>query len=474
MQRAEFKIVICGSGLAGLMTALALEGALGPMYQIVLIDDGQTPGGEIIYGSVTAPTAYDFLRGLGLDEPTLFSRSATSFSFGTQYVAWPGTSADWVQCHHQILPALGGVPLQHHLTRTGLPLAPLLISDVAARQGRFAHPPEDSANPLSRAEYGYQFSPREWAFLLAEKAANTRINRISSSIASVAATEQGISELVLSSGETVTADLFVDCTGTTRQLMSALSATFATQRSVALNLQTQPAEQLGPACRRVQATADGWMSQTFLQNAIHTLSVQAGENASEGQVCALGSLDAAWQGNAVAIGAAASAQDPLTPGPMVMLQRDIERLLDLVPVSADFAMEQREFNRRFKEDTAHTHLFAAAFYRTSGYDTPFWSAANAAAQSPDLERKLVQFESRGILAKYDLEPFNDEDWTILHHGMGRRAARYDLQAEALPETEIRQQLDGMSRAIQQLAARMPPHHLYVANMKRYFEKQKHV
>ena len=36
-----------------------------------------------------------------------------------------------------------------------------------------------------------------------------------------------------------------------------------------------------------------------------------------------------------------------------------------------------------------------------------------------LKRKITQFESRGVILQYDLEPFNNEDWTQIHLGMGR-------------------------------------------------------
>ena len=473
MQRSELKIVVCGGGLAGRMTALALEGALGTQYEIVLIDDGHANDADIVYGSVTSPTAYDFLRGLGLDEPVLFSNSNTSFSFGTQYYDWPGVSADWVQCHHQILPFLDGVPLQHHLTRNQRQVSPLLISGLAARQGKFAHPPEENTNPLSRAEYGYQFAADEWARLLETKLSRTRVTRVASQIANVSTDQGEIRGVALSSGDAITGDIYVDCTGLKRQLMSAIGASFNTSRKIALKQAVQPADPLGPPCRKVRANANGWSAQVFLQNEVQTLTVERGDDATNSMLCELGHQDAGWVGNAVAIGAAASVHDPLTPGPMVMLQRDIERLLDLVPISSDVSMERREFNRRRIDDSMHTDMFADAFYVSNVAPAPFWRDANAAAQSEGLKRKIVQFESRGVLAKYDLEPFNDEDWMILHHGMGRHAARYDLQADASPKLKIDQQLDGMSRAIEQLVARMPPHHLYVANMKRYFEKQQY-
>ena len=76
----------------------------------------------------------------------------------------------------------------------------------------------------------------------------------------------------------------------------------------------------------------------------------------------------------------------------------------------------------------------------------------AAREEPPHEKlaqKIAQFESRGVLVAFDLEPFNTEDWTILHHGMGRRPARYDRMADRIPEAETRAMVDRMPHDIEE-------------------------
>ena len=472
MDRSEYKIVVCGGGLAGLLTSAALAGALRAPYKIVFIDDRSDIESDILFGSVTAPTAYDFLLSLGLDEPTLFSRTNTSFSFGTHYVNWPSAPGDCMQAHHQPFPLFSGLPLQHHLTRLQQSLGPILISGEAARQGRFAHPPEDRGNPLSRAEYGYQFDPETWSNLMQSDLGQRQIERVSGKVETASSENGVIKSVTLADGRSVVGDLFVDCTGQSRAVLQVAGGVFEGRRSISVQRTTQATPQLGPPCRRVEGSNAGWGAQTFLQDCVQSLQVSNADGA--GIRAELGRVDQAWVANCVAIGRSASVQDPLTPGPMIMLQRDIERLLSLIPVDAVANVERREFNRRFANDHVNTSMFAGAFYMSEpSPENTFWKTAQAAESKPELERKLAQFESRGLLVKYDLEPFNDEDWTMLNFGLGRHPRRHDLQAEAVSKAEIEQQISNLRQAVAQIVSRMPPHHLYVANMKRYFEKQQY-
>lgn len=477
MVSAQQTLVVCGGGLAGRMVAAGLAGGLGPAYRIVLLDDAGDARFDAFYGSVSAPTGYDFYRTLGLDEPTLFLESGTTFSYGTQYKTWPGTRGDWLQCHHLPFPVISGVPLQHHLTQQGEDLAPLLVSAQAARAGGFAHPPQDPKSPLSRAEYGYQFCVEEWTSLLHRHLALSRVQRVQGDLVDVETEGADIRSVRLSSGTEVKGDLFIDCTGPTRHLILAAGGGFEKQREIAARRTNARVEQLGPPHRTVDAYPDGWTSTTHLSDAVHTLSVRAARGADDQSgdlAIGLGRMDQAWRGNCVAIGNAAAVLEPLTVAPMMLLQRDIERLLALVPAGHDHSMERREFNRRFDNDVTHAQLFQSAFFRAGELpQSPYWQDAGASTCSEGLDRKIAQFENRGLLVRYDLEPFNDEDWMILHFGMGRRPERHDRQLDGLPVADSARQISAIKQMVAQMVSRLPPHHVYVTNLKRYLEKQAH-
>lgn len=464
-------LLVIGSGLAGAMTTLSLANSIGRERRLVYLRLSEAPESDAFYGSVTAPTAYDFLRSLGLEEPTLFMRSSTSFSLGTKYANWGGLQP-WIQCHQQPFPLLLGVPMRHHLTRQKRPLASVLVGAQTAELGRFAHPPEDPNVPLSRAEYGYQFSVTEWTALLEGSLRQQSVKMIDAEACKIARDGGKIQSIIPDNGAAISADLYIDCTGQQRRSRDAGNHALLDEKPVRFSVTRTPHQTLGAAYRQIVANDQGWTATTALQDREETFTIE-GATDGESQVH-LGRLSDAWVENCVSIGHAAGMLEPLTPAPMMLLQRDIERLLELIPVTDDMTAERREFNRRFANDFDHAKMFQDAFFHTEHLPTAsYWQTSKAQAQDPRLTRKLQQYENRGVLVRYDLEPFNDEDWTILHAGLGRIPRQYDLQTDSIPRQESVAQLDALQRSIAAMVPKVPPHHLYVTNMKRYFEKQKY-
>lgn len=476
MKPDELTIVVCGGGLAGSLAALALANALSPDVRIVHVSDSGEPADDFLYGSATAPDCHNFLHALGLDERTLLLESNTAFSYGTDFRQWAAPEP-WMLCHHAPFPAPDGIPLRHFLTRTGAALAPLLISAQAAALGRFAHPPENPQHPLSRAEYGYQFVPDEWAELADRLAAGSRIERIREDLASVERHGDLIRAVRTATGKSVCGDLFIDASGQDRHVLGPLSSQFRTTRRIRARVERSATPHLGAPCRMVEATASGWSATTQLQDSqlkIHIDASSDDDRAPESLPFSLGRLDEAWVGNCVGVGHAAWAVEPLTPAPMMLLQRDIERLLELVPASKNMAVERREYNRRFNNDLKHVGLFHDALYRPGSPHVGAFAPPDLANSPPEaLQRKITQFENRGALVSYDLDPFNEEDWTQNHIGMGRSPRRHDRQLDAISLEQAEQTLATLRTSVEQVASRMPPHHVYLARFKAYLEKPRH-
>ncbi|WP_300543719.1 tryptophan 7-halogenase [Maricaulis sp.] len=470
-------IVVCGGGLDGNFVALSLAKTLGADFRIVQIAGSERRADNVFYGSATSPEGYNFLHALGLDERTLLLKSQTAFSYGSFFRRW-ASPQPWILCHHAPFPILAGIPLRHFLTRSGAPLEPLLISARAAALGRFAHPPDDPRNPLSRAEYGYQFSPDEWIELLDSLVANSRVERVRADITGIDHQGDTVSAVQVAGRERVSGDIFVDASGPARHCIGALASNYRATRNVAACAERQDVPQLGPPCRVIEAGPSGWTSTTHLQDSILKIRIDAADDndlpATAIQM-ALGQLDEAWIGNCIAVGHAAWAIEPLTPAPMMLLQRDIVRLQELVPGSDDMTTERREFNRRFKDDLAHANSFHDALYipETRPEAVPR-RPLSPGTGSEALSRKIAQFKNRGILVSYDLEPFNEEDWTQNHLGMGRLPRQHDRQLDAIPVQQAEHDLARLQNVIDQMVSRMPPHHVYLARFKAYLEKKSHV
>ncbi|HEY6125766.1 MAG TPA: tryptophan 7-halogenase [Steroidobacteraceae bacterium] len=478
------RIIVCGNGLAAHLTAVALARQLPPTIRITWVNGADSRDADLFFGGITAPSAYAFNLAAGVSEPRMMLDTDSTFSWGTHFQDWGAANISWVQCSHLPLPIIGGVLFHHHLWRLGIgELEPFLTPAIAARRGVFAHPVDKGPKLLSRAEYGYQFNPYSYRLPFAAAATAFQVEVVTADILEVVCGEGTIFALRLSDGREIEADLFVDCTGPDARLLSRLGVEAPAGRRLRAAYSQRPTERVGPPCRSVVARDFGWQSETSLKGSVARLTVYAPETESEalsahgepqhtGEIT-LGRRASTWVGNCVAIGHAASVLEPLSHAPMLLLEREIDRLLTLVPFSDEMSVERREYNRQGAEDYAHAHIFNRALYETPPKaQTSFWLAAQAEPPDEKLIHKLTQFESRGLLAAFDLEPFTAEDWVVLHHGMRRRPVRHDRMADRTPVEEVRPMLDSMSREIEKLVKTMPTHHDYMLNLVRYLRQNK--
>ncbi|KXI27741.1 tryptophan 7-halogenase [Paraglaciecola hydrolytica] len=478
-QPATSQFLVYGNTLAASMTVLALSKALPKHITLLWVKPMSPCPSDVLYGGLSSPDAYHFNLQYGVTEPELILDTDTTFSFGTHFKHWGDDKRSWMQCFHLPFAATAGVELHHFMTRHKTILGDFLISAQAAIKGTFAHPPVDNPqSPLSRAEYGYHFDPAQWSGIFSKHLDKTRVTLIEQEISSLEHSHkpehsQGhIDYVQLADGTKLQADLYIDCSGTSSQLLSKLNNDFACQRTVQVSNKTQTKAQTGPACRSVTGNKHGWQLITPLRCKDHIVTLVESPYTTEsehGLRLELGYRHKAWQGNCVGISHAAYAFEPLTPAPYILLKKDIERLLELIPVSLDTRIESHEYNRRFIDDVVHAELFHRAHYA---------GQHNAAQQdvvyeaNEKLDRKLSQYKHRGILASFDFEPFNQQDWAILHAGLGRIPERYDRMAEQVDFDAMQTQLDAMCAGMAHLASKMPPHHLYLEKLSMYL-RDKH-
>lgn len=461
------RILVCGGGLAAEMTVAALAAQLPASTAILRVAGGDQLPGDRFYGSVTSPSAHEFNLAAGVDERRLVLDSDTAFSWGTRYADWGGRG--WMQGFARPLPVVDGVALHHYLTRVGADgIAPYLAGVQAARRGVFVHPPREPGepHPLAQAEYGYQFDAADYAALFAAACPSGRGQRIGGTIVDVMVADGAIGGVRLDDGRVVVADLYVDCTGPDALLLSALEPRWRGGRQVAITVEDAAGGDQAPL-RTLTSTADGWQSETPLKGRVRRTRLSASGTTR----ATLGRRARAWAGNCVGIGQAAAIVEPLTPAPMMLLERDIERLLTLIPMRRDMTVEAREYDRRFADDHDHAELFQRAFFEAERLpDGPYWQAARADPLPEKLARKLTLFGERGVLAAYDLEPFPPQDWTILHLGIGRRPQRHDRLADRADPERVRQFLSTMERDIERAVGTLPPARHYRAQLDHYLER----
>ncbi len=482
------KIAVFGNGLAGQLCVAKLAQDLPDSIELIFVEATISNDEDIFYGSVTSPTSYDFLLSIGITEPELLPQTNTGFSLGTQYVDWEANKTSWTQSFHRPLPIFNGVGFQHYLNRlrSSAPdmsdLNAYIISVQAANKGVFVHPPEGRKTPLTDMEYGYQFAPAAWRELLSKKLHTSTISRITADVVSIYRDGDTIRSVTLSNGDVTEADFFIDCLGPTSKLKSTKTQ-LTTKRRLKAVTNHKPAATIGPVRRTLRGTSYGWTSNTPLQDGLHRLTVfdpksEAAALADHGPSdtppveMQIGYAKIPWAGNCLTLGLGAASLEPLTPAPITGLQRDIDRLIELIPVTDKMTVESREYNRRLSDDYRHASMFhRALFPATMSAETPYQTAVTSNFMSKELVNKIEQFEARGVLVQYDCEPFSAEDWAMLHIGMGRQPKRYDPLADRVSDEQLKNKLTQMSGAIDSVTAKMPPHHVYMSGLLRYLKEQ---
>lgn len=485
------KIVICGSGLAAQISVIAFSHLLPSNVEIVHVETEDHNQTDLFYGSVTSQSIYNFLLKIGISEPEILLNTQTSFSLGTHYMNWGPKNCNWVQSFHAPLPLFNSVGFHHYLKRNqnhasaALNIEDYIMSVQAAKKNVFAHPPSGKNIPLASVEYGYHFRPKEWCAFFASRKDPKRVESFKHEIETVTMTDGKICKLLLKNGPSIEADLFLDCTEQGILISKISNEDVKGKRRLGALASFEENKNPDRVCRTLKGDDSGWHSETPLRSDLYKLSLFAPEDKDNVQKAhefsEISYIDTTlhqrlhpWTGNCVALGHSASILEPLTPAPIMMLEQDIERLLELLPVTETMAVEQREYNRRFKDDHHYASNFQRAFFETdTAPNNEYWSAAQMTPAHETLKTKIAQFKNRGILVEYDYEPFNAQDWVMMHLGMKRTPKRYDRLVNSIPEDQMDQKLQQMKKAIAVMAEKMPPHHIYMSGLLKYL-KEKHV
>jgi tryptophan halogenase len=475
----RLRILVYGGGLSADLVSAALVAGVGETCDILRVTPAYRPADDILFGGAAPPSAYELFRSIGLGEPELMLEGSAAFSYGTRFVDWTDKGGGWFQSFQQPLEPVFGVPFHQHVSARNEPLEPYLIAARAALAGKFAHPPADGRHPLSRAEYGYHFDAPVVSRLLSSIPAVQKIDKYCAMATRVAVEHGRITEISLDNGQSVTADLFVDCSGGARSIISALRPAFEAGMQLTAAAVGLPSARTGPPHRTISPISNGWSAETPLQGKTVSLNVFAASQtvapkdaAAEAIDFETGSLEDAWLGNCVALGHAASVFEPLTPAPMILLERSARRLVELTPVTKEMEVERREFNRRFRNDVAHASMFhCALFGATNKQGAEYWDAKRRVDAPDGLRRKIRQFESGGHLVQFDHEPFTTEDWAVLHFGLGRRPARASALAQRASVRDVENAMSGIRDAQARVVEAMPTHHDYLIKFRDYLAKR---
>lgn len=488
------QILIVGGGSAGWMAAALFSHLFQGLYKIRVVESEEI--GTIGVGEATIPAIKRYNEILNLDEAQFMKTTLGSFKLGIQFNNWSsigssyihgfgtiGQDLGWLRCHHYWL--------KQRQNGEASDLANYSINTAAALRNKFMVAQHDMPDsPISEIAHAFHFDAGLYAKFLRTFAERRGVTRTEGKIVDVALrAEDGFIESVqLESGETIHADMFIDCSGFRGLLIEQAMKTGYEDWT-----QWLPCDRaLAVPCARsdnftpyTKATAHGagWQWRIPLQHRTgngHVYSSKFMDEAEAEQIL-LSNLDGeqlaepnrirfvtgkrnqTWNKNCLAVGLAAGFLEPLESTSIFLIQSALIRFVRLFP---DLKFDQAtiaEFNRQTDFEYERTRDFIILHYKaTKRDDTPFWRYCRDMDVPATLQRKIDLFRSNGRIFREDDELFAEVSWIQVLIGQGIIPQGYDPLADIKSNVQVAQYLSNIETVIAKCVEVMPTHADFVA------------
>lgn len=412
------RVVVAGAGQVGVLAAIACKRAL-PAAEVIVLGLPPDPGALADRAATALPFTNKLHDRLGIAEEDIVAGAQGSHRLVTRYFGWGGVGQGGAMPYGAGTdPALrtrfaqewGGGPRNAAGERPAGSLA-----EVLADAGRFAVPPEGASTPLAEVDYALRWNPASYYALLVERAQKLGVAHMQGELSAIEPDGAGgIAALSVAGAGRLPADLFLDCTGPSARLLTALPDFAIEDWSVELPMRrlilARPQQAMLALEDRFSLLAEGWLSELAGRDGLQVMLGVAEGVTEDAALRALAApplagfqlepsrARAPWLGNVVALGDAAARFEPLAHLNLDLAHRQLDLLLDLLPGRAIEPLERAEYNRRSAlmmdgvRDTLAAHYAAPAAQAVFGLPI----------LSPQLAVALDQFARRGRM------PFREE------------------------------------------------------------------
>ena len=399
------RIVIVGGGTAGWLTAI-LGLALAPEHSYTVVESSRL--GIIGVGESTTGFFTDLfnndLKHMGVDHNEFIIKTGATPKLGIRHRAWRP------DLNHSYLGPLDGSNSQFESRDTQFEYA--LHNLSPEDRITISHTGYLLRHGLSNMNRSNEFT-RYGHALHVDGTLTGRYFRdaclkkpncqlVDSELADLARDEQGmITSLTLTSGQRLEGDLFIDCTGFNRELISRMGAKWVSYRQwLPVDrgmpfLEQYQADEAPEAWTTAWAQKNGWMWTTplmdrkgngYVYSSAHTTDDQAQQDIEEQLGRAItpvkivkfdaGRQDRAWIGNCVSIGLSSSFLEPLEATSIHTTICQIKMLfseyLGDSPGSTLVPSIAAAYNRRWQQQIDDLKDFLVMHYQGGRQDTEFW------------------------------------------------------------------------------------------------------
>jgi tryptophan halogenase len=490
-------IVIVGGGTAGWMSAAALSTVLRGRYRIRVVESDEI--GTVGVGEATIPMIQRFNRVVGIDENDFLRATGGTFKLGIEFVNWGRVGDRYMHGFGRLGQDLWTVQFEqywHRMRALGRaqPLEQYSITRMAALANKFMPPRPDLGNsPLAEIAYAYHFDASLYARYLRGLAESRGVQRTEGKVTHATRRGEGanaghVDAVVMESGERITGDLFIDCSGFRGLLIEQTLQTgfedwshwLPCDRALAV-----PSESVAPLTPYTRSTAHraGWQWRIPLQHRIGNGHVYCSAHVSDDEAAAtlLANLDGkpladprpirfktgmrrkAWNENVIAIGLAGGFLEPLESTSIHLIQAAVQQLIDFFPDRGFGAEDIAEFNHHSRFHWERIRDFIILHYHVNQRDdSAFWQACAYMAVPDSLQEKLDLYRSHGRVVRRDNELFAEVGWIQVMEGQNLVPRRHHPLAELQDEQATADYLEGVREVIAKCVDFMPDHAAYVA------------
>jgi tryptophan halogenase len=487
-------VAIIGGGTAGWMAASALAKSFGTKLQIELVESEQI--GTVGVGEATVPHLSAFNALLEIDEADFVRETKGTFKLGIQFNDWGQIGESYVHGFGTIGRDLGMLPFHqywlkaHRRGRAG-DIGRYSLNTLAAPQGKFMVSPKDAPpnTPLAEIAYAYHFDAGLYGRYLRRYAELRGVKRTEGIVVEVRQNaENGFVESVrLDRGQTIAADLFIDCSGFRPLLIEGtLHAGFEdwTHWLPADRALAVPSENVGPPTPYTRSTAReaGWQWRIPLQHRTGNGYVYCSRFINDEAAAAtlLKNLDGRplaepkqlrfaagkrrklWDKNVVAIGLAGGFLEPLESTAIFLVQSGIMRLVQLFPRRDFEPVLEATYNEQTQFEYERIRDFIILHYHlTRRDDSELWNYVRNMSIPDSLREYMDLFADSGRFFRNGTEMFGQTSWVQVMMGQGIMPRNYHPAVDWVSDAELYTYVDHVEKVIASCVGAMPPHQTFI-------------
>lgn len=499
-------VVIVGGGTAGWISACHLAKKLNartPKIQVMLVESPNIP--TIGVGEGTVPMLRETLKYFGIREDDFIHRCDVTFKQSVKFIDWNEPNSG--EYYHHLF----DYPYFKDFTSTWLNKSLSdrgRYADLVSVQGHLIDAgfgPKAMTQPQYRGamHYAYHLDAAKFTKLLTEFGVERLgVKHLLAEVIDTKIDAQGnILELHTDNAGVLTADLYVDCTGFSAQLIgSACNVPFVDKSDIlfvdsALVVQLPYEDKYTPIPCFTKSTAQeaGWIwdiglserrgvgyvyssQYSSIEQAESVLREYLGKAAEEISFrhipMKVGYREKSWQGNCVAIGLSSGFVEPLEATGLLMFDATARMLAECFPANTDvMPLVANRYNQRVSNAWNRVIDFIKLHYVTAKrMDTPFWVDNKNEISIPDSLKEHLELWRYHIPTAYDftstLEFFNLENYLYVLYGSDFES-KLKMTLNDEEERLFSEMTDKLDKQVTLLKSQLLPHRELIERIKLY-------